>query len=204
MVSSYWSRLKPEMDARGLGIPQLAERLGISFQAVAKVRDGGAFGSANNIKAAKLLGLNPEWLATGKGPVRAGENSPPAAGTQLSAQAFQGVASAFILPVSVTWEQLMQSKELPERFVIEAPDEALTPSLPRGTSVVFERASTAQPGDCVLVQDSRGARYMRRYVQGVGGAFTAQAINDAYVSLESARDGLQVLAVMAWRAERRV
>lgn len=110
----------------------------------------------------------------------------------------------FTLPVSITWEQLMQSKELPEQFVIETPDDALTPSLPRGTSVVFERASTAQPGDCVLVQDSRGARYMRRYVQGVGGAFKAQAINDAYVTLDSIRDGLRVLAVMAWRAERRI
>lgn len=98
----------------------------------------------------------------------------------------------------------MQSKELPERFVVETPDDALAPNLPRGTAVVFERAGAAQPGECVLVQDSRGQRYMRRYVQGIGGAFTAQALHDAYVTLDSARDGLRVLAVMAWRAERRV
>lgn len=63
----YWSRLKPAMDSKGWGIQQLADAMGISFQAVAKVRDGGAFGSANNIKAAKLLGLNSVWLATGRG-----------------------------------------------------------------------------------------------------------------------------------------
>lgn len=65
----YWDRLKPEMDNAEprLDITGLADALKISFQAVAKVRDGGSFGSQNNLKAAKLFGLNPEWLATGKG-----------------------------------------------------------------------------------------------------------------------------------------
>lgn len=110
----------------------------------------------------------------------------------------------FTLPPTLSWEAVMQSKELPARFVVQVPDAALEPNLPRGTEVVFERASQAAPGECVLVEDGQGGRYVRRYVQGVGGAFKAQAINDAYVTLESARDGLTVLAVMAWRAERRV
>lgn len=67
-MSTYWDRLKPEMDAKKLGIPGLADAMGISFQAVAKVRDGGDFGSKNNLKAAKIFGLEPEWLASGKGP----------------------------------------------------------------------------------------------------------------------------------------
>lgn len=62
---NYWDRLKPLMGDMSIGA--LAKDLGISFQAVAKVRDGGAFGSDNNIKAAKLFGVTPEWLATGKG-----------------------------------------------------------------------------------------------------------------------------------------
>lgn len=64
----YWDRLKPEMDAEGMGIQEVANALGISFQAVVKVRDGGSFGSANNIKAAKLFGVSSDWLATGRGP----------------------------------------------------------------------------------------------------------------------------------------
>lgn len=204
MVSSYWSRLKPEMDARGWGIQQMADKLGVSFQAVAKVRDGGAFGSENNLKAARLLDVTPEWLATGRGVKRLREDSRPAQPLQANALAQLASPSPFMLPVSITWEALMQTDDLPERFVVETPDDALAPNLPRGTAVVFERAGAAQPGECVLVQDNRGARYMRRYVQGVGGAFTAQALNDAYVTLESGHDGLTVLAVMAWRAERRV
>lgn len=200
------------MDAAGITIPRLAERMGVSFQAVAKVRDGGSFGSRNNIKAAKMFGLNPEWLATGKGKKFATDDqkspSAPAQGSTIPTY-FGGassplVQSPFTLPVTLTWEQVMQSQELPERFIVESPDDALSPRLPRGTAVVFERASTAQPGECVLVRDKRGATHMRRYVQGVGPGFTAQALNDAYASLDSERDGLVVLAVMAWRAERRI
>lgn len=132
------------------------------------------------------------------------EDSPPPQVPTQRGRAQDVSHRPFMLPESITWEQLMQTKELPERFVVETPDDALAPSLPRGTAVVFERAIAPQPGECVLVEDSRGARYMRRYVQGIGGAFAAQALNDAYVTLDSGRDGLRVLAVMAWRAERRV
>lgn len=67
MVGKYWDRLHPEMEARQWGIQRMADSIGVSFQAIAKVRDGGALGTLNNIKAAKVLGLNPNWLATGEG-----------------------------------------------------------------------------------------------------------------------------------------
>lgn len=41
----YWDRLKPEMDSKRLEIQGLADALGISFQAVVKVREGGSFGA---------------------------------------------------------------------------------------------------------------------------------------------------------------
>lgn len=72
----YWERLSSLMGDKSIGA--LAKDLGISFQAVAKVRDGGSFGSDNNIKAAKLFGVNPEWLATGKGPKLVGDGRPGA------------------------------------------------------------------------------------------------------------------------------
>lgn len=64
----YWDRLQPEMKAKGWDITRLAAEMKISFQAVDKVKKGGSFGSTNNLKAAKIFGVNPEWLATGKGP----------------------------------------------------------------------------------------------------------------------------------------
>lgn len=46
----------------------LARALHISYQAVRKVLLGGLFSTENNAAAAKLLGVNSDWLATGKGP----------------------------------------------------------------------------------------------------------------------------------------
>lgn len=54
---------KPEVD-----ISALAQALKISYQAVRKVLRGGRFGMKNNAAAAMLLGVNSDWLATGKGP----------------------------------------------------------------------------------------------------------------------------------------
>lgn len=67
MVESVWERLQPELDSRIWGTQQLADALGVSYQAMRKVRDGSSFGTTNNLKAAKVLGLSPEWLATGRG-----------------------------------------------------------------------------------------------------------------------------------------
>ena len=63
----YWERIKPLMDKMGIGKQGLADALGVSFQAVAKVENGGQFGTLNNSKAAKFFNVSPDWLATGKG-----------------------------------------------------------------------------------------------------------------------------------------
>lgn len=108
------------------------------------------------------------------------------------------------LPPLLRWEALMQAGDLPAAFTVAVPDDALAPSLVRGTEVVFKRAERAEPGQCVVVEDRAGARYMRRYTQEPGGAWGAEAINKVYLSLHSETDGLKLLAVMAWRAESRI
>lgn len=90
----YWDRLKPAMEAAGLDVPTLAAKLGVSYQAIDKVRRGGALGSQNNIKAARLLGLSPEWLATGKGARLPAEAPPPAAAAPSLEQALPVVLDA--------------------------------------------------------------------------------------------------------------
>ena len=63
----YWDRLKPLMDAKNWDITRFASELKVSYQAIKKVRDGGELGSKNNLKAAKIFKVNPDWLATGVG-----------------------------------------------------------------------------------------------------------------------------------------
>ena len=67
MVEIYWNRLKKLMDERGVSTKQLAEKVGITPQAIQKVKNGGSLGTVNNAKAAKFLGVSSDWLATGAG-----------------------------------------------------------------------------------------------------------------------------------------
>lgn len=63
----YWDRLKSLMDDKSWDITRLAKELQVSYQAIKKVRDGGSLGSKNNLKAARIFKVNPDWLATGVG-----------------------------------------------------------------------------------------------------------------------------------------
>lgn len=69
----YGERLEAAMKARSVTTQQLADKLGISYQAVKKVLDGksAAFTAPNNVYAARFLKISSDWLATGEGVMEA-------------------------------------------------------------------------------------------------------------------------------------
>jgi hypothetical protein len=79
MVADYSQRLIEAMKDAKLDVTALSKGMGISYQAVRKAVGGGKFGTDSNIKAARLLGVSSDWLATGKGEKRpaGGETQPP-------------------------------------------------------------------------------------------------------------------------------
>ena len=92
--------------------------------------------------------------------------------------------------------------EVPQRFGVAMPDDALSPNVPRGAVLYFAAVSSEKRpsvGDGVLVQDGAGKRYIRRLGEGPGDEWTAQAIHPAYITLESQAHGLRILAVMTGR-----
>lgn len=64
-MAEYKDRLQQAMTLRSVEKQELANAIGISYQAVRKVLLGlsGAFTAANNAKAASFLHVNPDWLA---------------------------------------------------------------------------------------------------------------------------------------------
>lgn len=73
-TARYGERLQAAMDARGAKRKDLAAAIGVSAQAVGDVIRGKslAFTAENNAKTARFLRINPDWLATGEGPVEIG------------------------------------------------------------------------------------------------------------------------------------
>jgi len=79
-ASTYWDRLAAAMgltvsatdEQRREAVARLARKLGVSYQAVDKYRRGtsGTMSAENNLKAARHLQVNPDWLASGDGDMR--------------------------------------------------------------------------------------------------------------------------------------
>lgn len=87
--------------------------------------------------------------------------------------------------------------DLPLRFRVAAPDEAMAPRVRAGELVEFERDLQPRAGDGVLVRDRAGNHYFRIYRLGRPGHWEAAPVNDAaFRALDSELHGLEVLAVM--------
>jgi len=161
------------------------------------------------------LGCSQAWLSEGVGlprwdeiaPVNGLQISAPSitlrVPTQPKAQGYKMNLQPFMLPSTVNWGELMEMSALPAMFVVGMPDAALAPSVMQGEPLLFETAKSPTVGDCVLVETSDGARHVRRYSQGVGDAWNAEALNSAYRSIPSSQ-GVKVLATLAWRASSKV
>lgn len=125
------------------------------------------------------------------------------AGQNPIPQAQGGVAhalslTAFDTPPTLTWEGLMQSKELPAAFVLALPDDALAGLFHAGTRVVFERSAQPKIGRPVLVQDRDGLRWVRIYGNVRGSRWQALATGAGHATLDSEADGLVLLAAARW------
>lgn len=68
-------RLKHAMDLRSISVQELANEIGVSYQAIRKVCEGDSksFSAKNNSKVAFFLRINPDWLATGLGNIESSE-----------------------------------------------------------------------------------------------------------------------------------
>lgn len=60
---------------------------------------------------------------------------------------------------------------LPSNFVLAMPDDSLAPQIARGTELIFATGARSATGKGVLVEDSSGRRYVRRYGEGHAGAW---------------------------------
>lgn len=68
-MADYGVRLESALAARRVTLRQLANHLGITYQAVKRVTDGKTveFSASNHAKAAAYLNISPDWLLTGAG-----------------------------------------------------------------------------------------------------------------------------------------
>lgn len=81
-------------------------------------------------------------------------------------------------------------------FRTHAPDDAMADRVQKGWLLEFDRRLKPRQNDGVLVEDPTGKWYFRLYSEGVNGHFEARALHRDYLSFDSERHGMKVIAVL--------
>lgn len=219
MPTDFGRRIKQARKHAKLTQKQLAPLAGMSQSNLSELETV-AHESGKTVQLAAAMGVDAHWLATGEGSMlpalRTGEATPHWMQNHPSSEGAyvvgRGVSLAQQLshpslpnaPIAIDWSRLLSSP-LPDQFVLTVRDDAMVltdpPSMMPGDLAIFAKCDTATPGQVVLLADSEGNVYIRRYLQRTPTRWAAVARNDAYEPLDSERDGLRVLAVqIGWMA----
>lgn len=212
MPTEFGRRVKAARAHAKLTQKQLAARAGMSQSNLSELETV-AHESGRTLQIAMACNVNAHWLATGEGqmmgPPQALETPPVWSPIQHLSEGVRqqpdrplahemSLAQPMIDPKEMQWELILQSA-LPERFTLVVRDEAMAvtdpPSMRPGDRAVFRAASTAKPGEVVLVADSRNNVFIRRYIERRPGHWLAVPRHDSYRELDSAVDDLRILAV---------
>jgi len=170
----YCERLKIAMKLSGHTTQMLADGLGISYQAARKAVDGKtkAFTASNNQKAANLLGVSAEWLATGEGThfvLDKSNVSQAQIGTKqiplisyVSAGLWMGAVNPFQPNDAHDW--LATDLELSDgAFALEIKGDSMLPEFRPGDRVIIDPDISPQPGDFVVAKNGEEEATFKKY-----------------------------------------
>lgn len=187
MVNTVWDRLEPLMREHGYTISSLAKKLGVSYQAIGKVKQGGNFGTSNNIAVAKLFGVRPEWLAQGELPrslpkppaVEEHKGLLPVDASRFRAVWVVGRGSGGNMPeriwtdgdypVGITDEYAEVMSPDPHAFIAEVWGASMVPRYNPGEFFLVEPGTEPEVEDDVLVRLNDGQTLLKKLLSRRGG-----------------------------------
>ena len=210
---TYWNRLKPLMDEKGIGKQGLADAIGVSFQAIAKIERGGSFGSDNNFKVANYFEVSPLWLATGRGERfeknEQKRNAPPSLMTKTDVKVTSN--KAFKIPL-LPWEALAnletamdmrvrgqyesfgtQTQPTERTFALVVTGDAMEPRIREGSTITVEGDQEPVPGNFVVAVVNGNAIF-RQYVED-GSMKYLKPINERY-AITPLNEGDKIIGVV--------
>lgn len=215
------------MKDAGIKTSQLARDLGVSYQAVKKVLEGGssALNTENNAAAARILGVNSDWLATGQGERLAPKG--PATPTPTSHLEYAGeVIGRRLVPVVGTakmgddgyYEELSSvpgagdghlehSSRDPHAYALRVRGDSMHPAIRDGSYVVIEPNGAPVMGEYVLVKLRSGQKMVKELliqrpdsieIMSVNGSHRRTVYND---ELESVQPVAAIFSRSKWKPD---
>jgi len=202
----YKDRLTDAMRTAQLSTSELAAAMGVSYQAVKKVIDGGstAFSAANNSVAARALKVNGDWLATGEGPrdpppaefglfhsaepwtefqpVRPGKfNYVPVVGQGVGGVMPERIFSDGDFPVGQTNEYAEVMSTDPHAFIVRVVGLSMVPKFTPPDHALVEPGTEPDLEDDVLVRLANGQTMIKKLLSRRGQHIKLGSYNDPEV-----------------------
>lgn len=188
------------------------DALGISQGTLSELERTAA-SSGKVVEFAKLYGVDAVWLSTGDGIAPPGLFLVPGNHDVIDVTAREvpnperyvshGMSHPeATFPIErarqhVEWGALGMV-ELEETFSVNAPDDSMAPVIKRGARLDFDKrlCTEVRTDDVVLLKDSGGVWYVRTYQQGPKRRWGAKPENGSFLTMESERDELELIAVL--------
>ena len=166
---NFGKRLRAAMDCSGVKVTQLAKYLGVSRGAIYQVLDGSSssMSADNACLSAELCGVDPIWLATGKGTMAPTER--PAV-SEVPVVPLDGLVPANLAELRNNSADFVLSFSSDDRaFAFTIGDNSMSPRYFRGTLVLVEPGLSPQVEDDVIVIHNNGAAKAHRLLGQVNG-----------------------------------
>lgn len=191
----YKDRLAHAMQLAGLKTADLARALGLSYQAVDRVLKGrtNALKADNHAQAARALNVNPDWLATGQGPIERGLTiPPPPPGIPLKVESLRpiyavGKGAGGLMtervwndggyPVGATDQYALLGTSDPNAFLSEVVGNSMWPKYENHNFALIEPNTDIDVEDVVLVRLHTGETMLKRLLSRRNGV-TLGSYND--------------------------
>jgi len=206
----YKDRLKEAMDDLSIGRTQLANVLGISYQAVRKVLLGesSGFDLENHNAACAFLGVRSEWLLSGKGPkhpekpnfapadvgvrrvplldyVQAGQMT-EASGSGIANESAEHLLTAIVVSDSA--------------FALRIKGNSMEPDFSEGDVVIIDPMEQPLPGDFVVAKNGdHEATFKKFRPRGISNGqevFELVPLNEDYAPMRSDQQHIEIIGTM--------
>lgn len=207
-MSTLAERIKSERTALKLTQSELGDRIGVGKSSVSQWENGFAkkIDGVNMVKAAKALGVNPDWLATGKGlkykaPLfQSNAHESP----NLGEFSFVPVVGSAQLGDNGHWSDLeypaghgdgyirYPTKD-PNAYALRCHGDSMKPRIKHGEFVIVEPNSAPQNGDEVLVRTNDDRVMVKTFLYKREGRVHLISINEAHPPQSIAFEDIEVI-----------
>ena len=204
-MSTLQDRVKLALQLSGKSKTDLWKGCGVSSATVTTWVKGPnqTIGGVNLMKAARVLGVNPDWLATGAGEMLSSSPSHPSEiitldGTPSSNLPFNSIQ------VNSAWVKSALHTESIERLkLFFVNDDAMTPTFKRGDFLLIDTHINAVENDGVYLIKSKAGTFLKRININLDGSLTIKVDNPIHhqeVIADLKEKGVKIIgkALIAW------